>query len=211
MRWIGMKPTLSKRFLHMTLMMMAAAGAASAQNSDLGLLLGVISPSYSVGVGPGARVSADAGAACQINYAYQIKGWQAADLYMEFPFFLAGRGNTLDAPGLSDDSGAFIAAITPGLRLKVRLGGRVSFYAAAGGGIGWFNDNEVLAAPGSYRISGNTTVTGAFDVGGGLDFRLTRLLSLRPEIRDLITTHSSLSAYNSHNNPIYAFGLAFHF
>ena len=192
------------------ILFVTAGGAAFAQNSDLGLLLGVIDPHYSVVTGPGSSVSAGAGAAGQINYAYQIKGWQAADLYLEFPFFLAGRGDTYSAPGIASTNANGIGALTPGPRLKVRLGGRISFYAAAGGGFGWYGNNEVLSGHGSSTVSGNTTVTGAFDFGGGIDFRLTRLLSLRPEVRDLVTTHRNLYGGSNHN-PIYAFGLAFHF
>jgi len=192
------------------MLFIVAGGAASGQNSDLGLLLGVIDPRYSVVTGPGASVSASAGGAGQVNYAYQIKGWQNADLYVEIPFFLAGRGNTFSGSGISSSSANDIGAVTPGLRFKLRLGGRVSFYAAGGGGIGWFGNNEVVSGRGFSTISGNTTVTAAFDFGGGIDFRLTRLLSLRPEIRDLITSQSGIYA-GSHNNPIYAFGLAFHF
>jgi hypothetical protein len=43
-----------------------------------------------------------------------------------------------------------------------------------------------------------------------MDLRLTRLLSLRAEIRDLVTSQGSLNGAG-HHNPIIAFGPAFHF
>jgi len=191
---------------------LAASGVASAQNSDFGLLLGVIVPHYQVSSGPTNVVMSDAGGALQLNYAYQLKGWQAGDLYLEFPFFLAWRGNVLVAsPGYSATSTGGIGALTPGLRFKLRLVGRMSAYAAAGAGIGWFASNNVTAASHTATVEGGTTATAGFDFGGGLDFRLTRLLSFKGEARDLITSQSSLPGGGGHNNGIYSFGLAFHF
>jgi hypothetical protein len=198
--------------LRITLLILAASCVASAQNSDLGLLLGVIDPRYEVAGGPGAHVNASAGAAFQLNYAYQLMGWRAGDLYLEMPLFLAARGSTSVNSGGTTSSGANgIGALVPGVRFKLPLGGRASLYAAGGGGIGWFGDNAVITGPGLAVIRGQTTATAAFDFGGGLDLRLTRLLSLRGEARDLVTSHKSLSGTGGRNNPIYAFGFAFHF
>jgi hypothetical protein len=57
--------------------------------------------------------------------------------------------------------------------------------------------------------SGNTT-TGAFGFGGGLDFRLTRLLSLRAEGRDFVT-RAGLGGESGRNHPFFTVGLGLHF
>ena len=63
----------------------------------------------------------------------------------------------------------------------------------------------------SASITDRVTLTGAFDFGGGLDLRLTKLLSLRGEVRDLVLSHSGLSRPGGRNNAILAFGFALHF
>jgi opacity protein-like surface antigen len=192
---------------------MVTGWVANAQNSDLGLLLGGIAPTNEVSTGgTGVRIQSSDGVAGQVNYAYQLKGWPACDLYMEIPFFLAARTNSVVQGRGSTSSGTDnIGAVVPGVRLKVRLAGRASVYAAAGAGIGWFGQQAVVTSPGNVLITDQTTATAAFDLGGGLDFRLTKLLSLRGEVRDVVTSTGSLSDSGRHNNPIYTFGFAFHF
>jgi hypothetical protein len=194
-----------------TLLMLAAGCAASAQNSDFGLLAGVMSsPRETIGASPGSATNGDSGAG-EFNYAYQVKGWRAGDLYVEIPFILAGRDEEWAGNGSSSMQTRVVGAVLPGVRFKLPLGGRASLYAAGGGGFGFYGENALSGSPGSASNTGHTTVTAAFDFGGGLDFRLTRLLSLRGEVRDLILSNSGLSSTGGHHNPIIVFGFAFHF
>ena len=55
------------------------------------------------------------------------------------------------------------------------------------------------------------TVAGAIDFGGGLDFRLTRLMSLRAEARDFVVSGKHLGGQDGYNHPIFGFGVGFHF
>ena len=50
----------------------------------------------------------------------------------------------------------------------------------------------------------------AFGFGGGLDFRLTRLLSLRFEGRDFVT-RAGLGGERGRTHPFFAVGIGFHF
>lgn len=101
--------------------------------------------------------------------------------------------------------------VTPGLRLQRNLSHRTTVYAAAG--LGFVATNERVDI---QRLNFTATVTGtgyraglAGSIGGGIDFRLTRLLSIRFETRDLITKRNS-TLFRRHNITPLA-GIAFHF
>src|SRR5579883_3058598 len=109
-----MKTFRLPKALPQIMMFVMAGGAACAQNSDFTVLLGVIGPSAQTDVSaPGVVVRADAGAALQINYAYQLKGWQAGDLYLEVPLFLAFRGGVIrSTPDVSSVKATGMGAVT---------------------------------------------------------------------------------------------------
>jgi len=48
------------------------------------------------------------------------------------------------------------------------------------------------------------------DFGGGVDFRLTRLLSLRFDLSDFVT-RAGAAGVAGRNQPMFGFGVAFHF
>jgi opacity protein-like surface antigen len=192
------------------LLMMLTGCVARAQNSDLGLLLGFMGTHQLSG--PGAYQVGDISIAGQINYAYQLKGWPDSGLYLEIPLLLAARnGISGSSNGYSSVGQSGVGGVVPGVRFKLRLGGRASLYGAAGAGIGWVGENGVFTTPGTSVVGNQVTATAAFDFGGGLDLRLTKLLSLRGEARDLVTTTRGQSGAGGHNNGIYTFGFAFHF
>jgi opacity protein-like surface antigen len=102
--------------------------------------------------------------------------------------------------------------LTPGVRWRFTPQRRVSFYAAAGAGVGNFGSylSYVGSGPGlSESVTGNTT-SAAFDWGGGIDFRLTRLLSLRAEGRDFVT-RAGLGGFAGRNHAFFMAGIGFHF
>jgi hypothetical protein len=62
--------------------MPVAGCVASAQNSDLGMSIGVMATSDETVGRPPIGGSWNIGGAYQVNCAYQVKGWLAGDLYM---------------------------------------------------------------------------------------------------------------------------------
>jgi hypothetical protein len=202
--------TLKRKCAMLSLGILAFSGAASGQNQDLALPLGVIAPHYSVTSGPGSVVTAGAGAAFQINYGHQVIGTKWGDLYIEFPVIFAWRGDSFTGGNTVSANSSGMGAFVPGPRFRFPSFGRASFFAAAGGGVGWYHRDTVSVNRAFVSINGGATATAAFDFGGGMDLRLTRLLSLRAEIRDLVTSQGSLNGAG-HHNPIIAFGPAFHF
>jgi opacity protein-like surface antigen len=184
----------------------AAAGCAHAQNSDLGLLLGASVTHASVS---SSRVSAtNVSGGGQINYAIQMMETVAGRLYLELPLVIMGGVRATVEPGRVSSSVGTTFFFTPGARWKFTPASRVSLYAAAGGGLAAFHG--VFSERGGNNVSGGVggRTSGAFGFGAGLDFRLTRLVSLRGEYRDVMTRRS---VDGSVHHSLIMFGVGLHF
>jgi hypothetical protein len=191
------------------LVLMLAAGAARAQNSDLGLLLGISGPTTQVNIVPGTIITSRVGASGQINFAFQVRDTSAGRLYLELPLLLGGHANTTTISSSIVSSAGGKVIFTPGVRWNILPHSRVSFYAALGAGVAAFDENKSVVGKVAVTVSTGWTVDPALAFGGGLDFRLTRLLSLRAEARDFVSG-KGLGGAQGHNHVIYGFGLGFH-
>jgi hypothetical protein len=184
-----------------------------AQNSDLGLLGGISGPRGQTTVaGQTSTVSGSVIPSFQINYAWQVRQG-AVDLYVELPLVIPVRvsGTVSAVPGgavVAGNSGPDLF-FTPGLRLKFSPESHVSFYGAAGFGIASFAGAQVVATPATV-VSGGRRNSPALGFGGGIDLRLTRLLSLRGDVRDFVT-ETGLGDVSGRNHGIFQVGIAFHF
>jgi hypothetical protein len=198
---IDMRTTLTKTLC----LALLTSAAAFSQNSDIGVLLGVTIP---VGTVSGNTVSGSAGASFAINYAAQIHESRAGQLYIEVPVFLNSFSSGVVGPGMVYGSIRNTVFFTPGVRYRFSPASRVSFYAMLGGGLGSFNGSRVVLSRVVEVESHSRGTTPALAFGGGLDFRLTRLLSLRFEGRDAVTK----STYDgAANHTFFLFGVGFHF
>ena len=92
---------------------------------------------------------------------------------------------------------------------NVTLHPRVSFYAAGGAGIASFNQNQSVVGNGMVSATSGWTSSFAVAFGGGLDFRLTRLISLRGEVRDFVSRRG-IGLTDGRNHPVFGFGMGFH-
>jgi opacity protein-like surface antigen len=183
------------------------AGAALAQNSDLALLGGAAGPIS--GTVANGVVSGSVGFGFQIDYAAQLHETKAGQLYLELPLVIAAQINGTVSNGVSSEIKDSIF-FTPGVRWRFTPQKRVSFYAAAGAGIGSFGTTSSFVGNGIVSSGTNRITTGAFGFGLGIDFRLTRLLSLRAEGRDFIT-RSGLGGADGRNHSFFMAGIGFHF
>jgi hypothetical protein len=186
--------------------MAVAASMAPAQNSDLGLLLGG-SLRVNGRVAPGV-VTSNVSAAGQINYAIQLREAGAGQLFIELPLIIAAGVEGRISGSTIEGSARNTIFFTPGVRWKFTPASRVSFYVAAGGGLASFGENFGLVQPGLVSGSIGRVTTGALGFGGGIDIRLTRLVSLRAEGRDLITRGN---IDGSANHTLLMVGAALHF
>lgn len=195
------------------LALLTFTAAALAQNSDLGLLAGIAGPRGQTSVSGGTSfASGSVTPSFQINYAWQVLQ-RAADLYLEVPLVIPVRvsGTTIAGPSgvvATGNSGPDLF-FTPGVRLKISPESRISFYAAAGVGVASFAGTSTVALPLTV-MAGHRENSVAFGLGGGLDLRLTRLLSLRADIRDFVT-RAGLGEVTGRNHGIFQVGIAFHF
>lgn len=112
------------------------------------------------------------------NVARRIVKAPRLSLYIELPIAasLSARAEgLLILPGQALATRNYSAFfISPGLRLKLVPGSRLSPYFAIGGGLAHFSKSG----------GSGSTNTNVLDFGGGIDFKITRYLALRVEARD---------------------------
>lgn len=113
--------------------------------------------------------------------AHRLANFRLASLHLELPVMFATSRNT---GFLEPDFSTFF--FTPSLKLKFLPSSGVSPFVSAGGGLARFNNNPT------------SDTRGAFQVGGGLDFK-TRLplLGFRIETRDFITGRPGIPSFTT--------------
>jgi hypothetical protein len=189
------------------LVLLVLASAAFAQSNDVAVSFGV---TFSPGAEGPAQCEAiltcpagivsrgvDPGFSIEGTYAHRLANFRVASLHLELPFMFSP---TRKSEFLGPDFSTFF--FTPSLRLKFLPSSGVSPFVSAGGGLGRFKQGST---------SDNH---GAFQMGGGLDFK-TRLplLGFRIEARDFVTGAPSFSSLtNNHlNNLFVGGGVTLHF
>jgi opacity protein-like surface antigen len=222
-----------KRFLLSTLLT-SAAFAQGVQNFDFDFLFGAahansaiegqIAPGTGVISVPGGpqilpgtsivnvsgipAISASAGFTMQVGFGYQLTSTKTGNLYLEVPStFVFSDSSTVSTTSVNTLD-RHIWYFTPGVRFKVPTGTRFSFYGVLGGGFANFNERDVVLNGQAIAVD-SPTFAPALDVGGGIDFRVSRWLSLRAEGRDFVSG-SGYGGTTGHNHPVALFGFAFH-
>ena len=199
------------RIAWMFVLLGCAGWAQGLQNMEIIWMVGGVNSSSSSVAGTNGVLSGSVGFVTQFNYGYQITSTRAGNLWIETPltFTWQGIGTITGTTIASIDKNAFY--FTPGLRLKTPTYGRVSFYAVAGGGTGSLSRiaSVVSGANGTVTANSYSEIRPVADFAGGIDVRLSRLLSLRFEGRDFVSA-ANLGGVSGHNHPVVLVGLAFH-
>jgi len=141
--------------------------------------------------------SVDPSFSIEAAYAHRLANFRLASLHLELPFIFTPTRKT---EFLGPDFSTFF--FTPSLRLKFLPSSGASPFVSAGGGLGRFKQGST---------SDNH---GAFQVGGGVDFKThLPLLGFRIEARDFVAGPPSFSSLtNSHlNNLFVGGGIVLHF
>ena len=190
------------------LLLILAASAAIGQNSDLGMLFG---PAYGqVTQLPNAHLSTGLSLANQYTYAFQVADAKVGGLYVELPFATSGYASGIVRPEVAV-GGTNSYLFTPGLRFKFSLRSRVSLYTAVGGGGGVYGLKYIyFAGPYAGTTVVHHTTSGVLDFGGGIDYRLTKLLSIRAEARDFVSRRV-LGPGSGQNFVLIEAGIGLHF
>ncbi len=169
--------------------MLTLVGAAVAQKNEIAVAVGGHFP-----VDTSSGLSVGHALALQGNFAHRIASVPLVSLYFEVPViggFNIGTGASvvLDPNAISKYSSLFI---TPGLKLKFAPSFPVSPYLVAGGGLARFKGTATTV--GGTTNTNQTVNKGAFDIGGGLDWKAAPFLSIRTEVRDVYSGLPSLTS-----------------
>lgn len=157
---------------------------------EVGLTLGGLF-STQRGAGP-TRVDLGSGVAFQANYGYRLFANNKAAIYAEV-HLLANPLRDVNSPSGTATRDVATLFITPGIRVKFAPAHRIAPYFAIGGG--WADyEQSVTTLAGNSNPAPRTVNHGAFDYGGGVDFKFWRFVGLRTEVRDFYTGNPS---YNS--------------
>jgi hypothetical protein len=190
---------------------LGAATASAQQNSDVSIMGGLTQSAKTTISGTTIQVSSPVGASWEVNYGYQIKRGSIAELWIETPIVGGYRSSsTISGAGNVSAVSDSLFTFTPGVRVRIPTRSRLSIYGIGGLGFGRFSHYQTLIQPAALQVESAYSMHATFDVGGGGDLRLTRLVSLRMEARDFIAT-GKISSGNRRNHAVYEFGIAFHF
>ncbi len=118
----------------------------------------------------------------EVNYGRRLLGGGFAALTFEVPFVINPDEDVHFSVNVVPGSyGSYF--VTPSIRANAFASSGVSPWVSFGGGFGHFSESSTLEFGG--KNSGKTgTTTGVFQIGGGLDVRILKSLSVRGEIRD---------------------------
>lgn len=151
---------------------------ASAQKNELAVTAGGYFPLSS---------SIDASTSFTIggNFAHRVASVPLVSLYVEVPVYgtFDSTARIANSTLLNPKYSALF--VTPGLKVKLAPSFPVSPYLVAGGGLAHFSKSNTATS--------DSTNTGVFDVGGGLDFKFFPYLSFRMEARDYYSGSPNLT------------------
>jgi len=192
-------PTGSKQILWLGVLFLAVAAVTvparaqsqeAGQNQELTFSLGGIpgqTRSFQGSAGA-AQISADR--SFGINYGHRFLDAKIAALYGELEF-VAIPNRALTAASATVPQNYASLYLTPGVRLKFLPGSRLSPWAAIGGGYGLYQQSAQLSN--GQNTTNKFLNRGVFDYGGGLDYRLFRVIGLRGEVRDFFSGNPNLN------------------
>jgi hypothetical protein len=171
------------------------AAPARAQNQELTFSLGGIPDQMRTFQGSAGTAQISADRSFGINYGHRFLDAKIAALYGEIEFVAIPNRGVTSATAIVPQNFASLY-LTPGLRLKFFPHSRLSPWGAIGGGYALYQQSAKLSN--SQNETDKFLNRGAFDYGGGLDFRLFRFIGLRVEVRDFLSGNPDLNvALNS--------------
>jgi hypothetical protein len=125
-----------------------------------------------------------------INYGHHLVGTRIAAVYGEIEFVAIPNRGVTSATALVAQNYASLY-VTPGVRLELLPRSRLSPWAAIGGGYALYQESAQLSN--GENTTNKFLNREAFAYGGGVDYRLFRLIGLRGEVRDFLSGNPSLN------------------
>ena len=148
------------------------------------------------------------GANVQLGYGHQLLSTRNGSLDLDVPLTITVHEGQVVGRGVSVTTRTD-AFFTPGVRFRFAPEARVSPFVVLGGGFGAFEKAEVRAGFGVGN-SANRAVSPVLGFGCGADLRLTKLLSLRGQVRDFVG-RAGLGGVEGRHHPVVSVGFGFHF
>lgn len=166
--------------MRIVLLLVSMCGFAGAQQHEIGLTLGGLAKQDRAGLSLGS------GVALQANYGYRLVDAKVAALYGEV-HLLANPQRVVNSADPSVTRDIATLYVTPGVRLKFLPHSRLSPFIAAGAGYAQYEQSTFVLSGAANRAPRNV-FHGAFDYGGGVDWRgWWPWLGFRAEVRDFYT------------------------
>lgn len=131
------------------------------------------------------RFDADPAFAIGGSFAHRIASVPLVSLYFELPVYGTFNSTTNIVNSTLTNPKYSTLFVTPGVKVKLAPSFPVSPYFVAGGGLARFSKKNVTTS--------DTTNTGTFEVGGGVDFKFFPYLSFRTEVRDFYSGSPNLT------------------
>jgi len=146
-----------------------------------------------------------------VNYGHHLAGTRVAALYSEIEFVaIPNRGVTSATAVVAQNYASLY--VTPGVRLKLFPRRRFSPWGAIGVGYALYQESNQLSN--GQNTTNKFLNRGVFDYGGGVDYRLFRLIGLRGEVRDFLSGNPNLNTgpiSSTQHNVVASGGIVLHF
>jgi opacity protein-like surface antigen len=180
------------KILRVVLLTLGAAAAALAQRNEFGLSVGAML-SQSRGILPPLIVNLNSGIAFQADYAHRVlTGNDYVALYGDLVVSGNPQRTISSATGSATrDVASFF--VVPGIRIKFAPNAKVSPWFSIGPGYTLYRQSTT-SLNGFPNTAPRDLSRLAVGYGGGLDWKVARIVSLRLELRDFYSTGSP--AYN---------------
>jgi hypothetical protein len=158
-------------------------GRALGGEQEIGLTLGAIStPSRTV---TGGKLDFSAGTALQANYARTLASLHYISLMGEI-HFLASPQEQITSNLTAATKDIAVLYLTPGIRVKLLPKSKLSPWGSVGGGYSLYEQSTTTIA-GAPNGAPRHVSGGALQFGGGVDYKIFPLISLRAEVREFYT------------------------
>lgn len=208
----GMKYFNKFNLLAALLLICASAVVASAQENEIGIMVGGLKTGDK-GLRSTQTIKAafDGAVSYEVNYAHRMVDGKLASLHWELLIAGAPKTNVKSTDLLLPRNYSSIF-FTPGLKVKLFPGG-ISPYVAAGLGLGRFSASDTTLGGQSNTGDKNNT-TWVFNYGGGVDVPIFPHIALRGELRDFIAGTPELNSRlfdKREHNVMVAGGVVFRF
>ena len=170
----------------------SAQSTEQLQSQELTFSLGGIAgQARTLGGSPAGTAQIAADRTLGINYGHHLVGTGIAALYGEIEFVaIPNRGVTSTTAVVAQNYASLY--VTPGVRLKLFPHRQFSPWGAIGGGYALYEESAQLSN--GQNTTNKFLNRGVFDYGGGVDYRLFRLIGLRGEVRDFRSGNANLNA-----------------